>query len=61
MDLCTTEMSKRKLWTEESMEAAVQCVKDGRKGLRETARLYNVPVEDMQLESVEVGQDHQQY
>ena len=37
---------KRKLWTEESMAAALQSVRDG-KGLRETSRLYNVPVETL--------------
>ena len=37
---------KRKLWTDESMEAAYQAVLDG-KGLRETSRLYNVPVETL--------------
>ena len=56
-----TEMSKRKLWTDESMEAAVQCLRDGSKRLRETARLYNIPVETLQLENVEVDQDHPQY
>ena len=37
---------KRKLWSEESMCAAVQSVQDG-KGLREASRLYNVPVETL--------------
>ena len=37
---------KRKFWTDESMEAAYQAVLDG-KGLRETSRLYNVPVETL--------------
>ena len=37
---------KRKLWTDESMAAAYQAVLDG-KGLRETSRLYNVPVETL--------------
>ena len=37
---------KRKLWTDESMVAAYQAVLDG-KGLRETSRLYNVPVETL--------------
>ena len=37
---------KRKLWTEESMAAALQSVQDG-KGLREASRLYNVPVETL--------------
>lgn len=35
---------KRKLWSSESMEAAVESVKGG-KGLREASRLYNVPIE----------------
>ena len=38
---------KRKLWSSESMEAAVKSVKDGGKGLREASRLYNVPVESL--------------
>ena len=38
---------KRKLWSPESMEEAVLCVKDGQKGLREASRLYNVPVETL--------------
>jgi hypothetical protein len=37
---------KRKLWSQESMEAAVRSVHDG-KGLREASRLYNVPVETL--------------
>ena len=37
---------QRKLWFDESMVAAVRSVEDG-KGLRETARLYNVPVETL--------------
>ena len=38
--------AKRRLWSDESMVAAVRSVEDG-KGLRETARLYNVPVETL--------------
>ena len=38
--------AKRKLWTEERMQAAVESIKEG-KGLRQTARLYNVPVETL--------------
>lgn len=34
------------------MEAAVQCVKDGSKGLREAARLYNVPVETLRRHAI---------
>ena len=34
----------RKLWSNEAMLEAVECVTSG-KGLREAARLYNVPVE----------------
>ena len=37
---------KQKLWTDESIEAAYQAVLDG-KGLRETSRFYNVPVETL--------------
>ena len=35
---------KQKLWTDESMIAAVKSVEDG-KGLREASKLYNIPVE----------------
>ena len=35
---------KRKLWADESMINAVKIVQE-RKGLRETSKLYNVPVE----------------
>ena len=38
---------KRKLWTEESMEAAVNSIRHENKGLREAARLYNIPVETL--------------
>uniref|UniRef100_A0A1X7TMN9 HTH psq-type domain-containing protein n=1 Tax=Amphimedon queenslandica TaxID=400682 RepID=A0A1X7TMN9_AMPQE len=37
----------RKLWTDESMHAAVISVTEEGKGLRESARLYNVPVETL--------------
>ena len=37
---------KRKLWSSESMAAAVRSVREGM-GLRESARLYNVPVESL--------------
>ena len=36
----------RKLWTKESMVAAVKCVKDGM-GIREASRLYNLPYETL--------------
>ena len=36
----------RKLWSDESMRAAVESVNQG-KGLREAGRLYNVPVETL--------------
>ena len=36
---------KRKLWMEISMQAAVSCVLEEGKGLRDAAQLYNVPVE----------------
>ena len=39
-------MGKRKLWTDESMEAAYKAVING-KGLREAARTHNVPVETL--------------
>ena len=37
---------KRKLWSDESMAAAVRSVREGM-GLRESARLYNVPIETL--------------
>lgn len=37
---------KRKLWSDESMHEAVDSVAEG-KGLREAARMYNVPVETL--------------
>ena len=37
---------KRKLWSTESMETAVESVKGG-KGLREASRLYNVSVKSL--------------
>ena len=37
---------KSKLWSSESMTAAVESVKEG-KGLREASRLYNIPVETL--------------
>ena len=40
-------VAKRKLWSEESMEAATKSVFDNGKGLREASRLYNVPVETL--------------
>uniref|UniRef100_A0A1X7SRL5 HTH psq-type domain-containing protein n=1 Tax=Amphimedon queenslandica TaxID=400682 RepID=A0A1X7SRL5_AMPQE len=36
--------SKRKLWSDNSMQAAVSCVTED---LREAARLHNVPVETL--------------
>ena len=38
---------KRKLWTEESMEAATRSVLDENRSLREASRLYNVPFETL--------------
>ena len=37
----------RKLWREESMLEAVKSIEDDGKGLREAARVYNVPVETL--------------
>ena len=39
--------AQRKLWSLESMEAALRDVEDGSRGLREAARTYNVPVETL--------------
>ena len=39
-------LKQRKLWSDESMKAAVQSVEEGH-GLREASRLYNVPVETL--------------
>ena len=38
---------KRKLWREESMLEAVKSIEDDGKGLREAARIYNVPDETL--------------
>ena len=40
-------MAKRKQWSEVSMAAAVECVIKENNGLRQTARLYNIPVETL--------------
>lgn len=44
--MATRKPIKCKLWSDESMAAAMQSVQEG-KGLREAARLYNVPVESL--------------
>ena len=44
--MATRKPIKCKLWSDESMAAAVQSVQEG-KGLREAAKLYNVPVESL--------------
>ena len=46
MATCTGGKVKRKLWHEDSMLQAVKSIDDG-KGLREAARIYNVPVETL--------------
>ena len=49
---------KRKLWTEESMEAAHNSIHHENKRLREAARMYNIPVEILRRHangSVEAG------
>ena len=46
MAACNGSKVKRKLWQEHSMLLAVKSVDDG-KGLREAARMYNVPVETL--------------
>lgn len=46
--------AKRKFWLEESMEAATKSVIDDGKGLREAARLYNVPVQTLRRRSLEL-------
>ena len=48
---------KQKLWSDESMAAAVRSVREGM-GLRESARLYNVPIETLRrrvIGSVDLG------
>ena len=40
-------MSKRKQWSAESMAAAVREIEEEGMGLREAARLYNLPVESL--------------
>jgi len=46
MTFCRMSKAKRKQWSAESMVAAIQAVEEG-KGLREAARLYNLPVETL--------------
>ena len=41
------ERLQRKLWSLDSMAAALKDVENGTKGLREAARAYNVPVETL--------------
>ena len=38
---------KRKLWSDISMSAAMNSILEENKGLREAARLYNVPIETL--------------
>ena len=48
---------KRKLWSDESMAATVRSAREGM-GLRESARLYNVPIETLRrrvIGSVDLG------
>lgn len=45
--LGTMAEGKRKLWTEESMEAATRSVLDENRSLREASRLYNIPFETL--------------
>ena len=42
-----TEKFQRKLWSLDSMAAALMDVENSTKGLREAARAYNVPVETL--------------
>ena len=42
-----SERLPRKLWSLDSMAAALSEVQNGTKGLREAARAYNVPVETL--------------
>ena len=51
-------IAKRKLWTDESMQAVVSSVKNDSKTVCEASRLYNVPFESLRrriTESVELG------
>ena len=45
MACCADE--KRKLWSEESMEAAINGVQNENMTIREASRLYNVPFETL--------------
>ena len=50
--------AKCMLWSDESMQAAVDSILHENRGLREAARLYNIPVETLMRHvngSVEVG------
>ena len=50
--------AKRMLWLDETIQAAVDSILHDNRGLRETARLYNIPVETLRRyinSNVEVG------
>ena len=49
--IMTQSKKQRKLWSSESMEAAVETVQAAR-GLQETSRLYNVPVETLRRRAI---------
>ena len=46
IDISVVMAQKRTFWSNESKRAAMESVSEG-KGLREAARLYNVPVETL--------------
>ena len=53
-----SSQQKHKLWTKESMEVAINSIRYENKGLREVARLYNIPVQMLKRHasgSVEAG------
>ena len=53
-----TMVAKRMLWSDESIQAAVDSTLHDNRGLMEAARLYNIPVETLRRHvngSVEVG------
>ena len=47
MDDRTTMAAKLMLWSDESMQATVDSILHDNRGLREAARLYNIPVETL--------------
>lgn len=54
--MSSTITKQRKLWTDESMAAAVENVVSGKLGLREASRLYNLPIESLRRRVVGINE-----